>query len=611
MEDLREARLRLAQDLFGPLARGDVLLGGHAIQQVPIVVPHADQVHLGGIGAAILAEHVCLVLRAACAVSLGNVLLDVFPILRRVQLQDGHGGDFLDGAVQQARKGGVTGQDAVGGGQPDGDAVRAVLEGIRPLALDLLILHRIERKGDIQPYLFEQGHLLLSLKVTDLVRNKTQHTDGLALQAEWNAGQGMEVVGPQPFMHGPSPLVGLNIFTGGDLPGSYGNCDDPVLIRPFPYVGDGERPVRRVQAADRHGADLAAGFVEQADPGQGILAKARADVANGLEQILAAANAHNGLVDLAQGGVQALHLQDLFFGKHAFGHIDGQDEDPLGHGLDAEIEPARLSIGVNEIDLQMRGRAFFHAAFELGKYARGLDAWPHLHVHVAKQLRIGAAVVFFSGAIHVQVAPVEAQDLATFEHVVEGGAEAFLAATEVLLRLPAGGDVAAGGVDFEMPVVGINHKAAAHLHPDGRAILAQLGQFIDIHLVHPCLKLRNADGQTIGNMFPTPGQERLLRGLAQGLLGRQAAQLLDGGADVGKARGIQVERPDHVRDILGQQQVFSIGGAQGTVVGEDQQVEQGARHQDVAPALVHIDAGQVLLIAPRKERRKGIRKQNP
>ena len=124
----------LAKSGLRLFAFGDVLCRCHPVDRVAIGVAHARHVHLDRKDGAIGPNHAAFVTNQASAVCLHNVLSKPFMILRHIEVSDLLSADFLNGATEHPREGGVTGHDAIRARHTEGDAMRAVLKGVRPLA---------------------------------------------------------------------------------------------------------------------------------------------------------------------------------------------------------------------------------------------------------------------------------------------------------------------------------------------------------------------------------------------------------------------------------------------------------------------------------------------
>jgi hypothetical protein len=127
----------------------------------------------------------------------------------------------------------------------------------------------------------------------------------------------------------------------------------------------------------------------------------------------------DGQVDGAER-VQAgkLPLQ-THLGLLAGSNADGDNEDPIRGGLNAERKPARRAVGVGELVLHLTGSAFFHAGAEGGEHGSVLDAGENFHHGAAQQFLPCLAGLPGHRAVDIEIAPVEADELATFQHVVE------------------------------------------------------------------------------------------------------------------------------------------------------------------------------------------------
>ena len=141
--------------------------------------------------------------------------------------------------------------------------------------------------------------------------------------------------------------------------------------------------------------------------------------------------AFEALVQVAQRPLGLLALAD----------IDGQDEDPFGDRLGPHVEPPRRPVGEGELRLLVKRDPLRHAAPEHGEDLGLFDAGPRVGHPLTEQVAVRATVVSFSGAVEVQVAPIEGQQLAAFEGVVQRRPVALLALAQGRLRTLAFADV--------------------------------------------------------------------------------------------------------------------------------------------------------------------------
>ncbi len=82
-----------------------------------------------------------------------------------------------------------------------------------------------------------------------------------------------------------------------------------------------------------------------------------------------------------------------------------------------------------------------HAMFYNTENLRILNTRPHIHEPFSYKFLFGTAAMIAYCFVEISIHPVMSDDLAPFEHVVEGGTKAFLAFTEVFLRSFALGNI--------------------------------------------------------------------------------------------------------------------------------------------------------------------------
>ena len=141
---------------------------------------------------------------------------------------------------------------------------------------------------------------------------------------------------------------------------------------------------------------------------------------------------------LLQVGVQALNFHLTLL---ALGHVVRQDEEALFHGLYAQIEPAAGAIGEDELCFQARVRALFHGAAQHGEDLGLLQAGVGRQHGRAFEGASRAAVLLYGRVVQVEVFPVEANELAAFEHEVERGLQPGPRGAQLGLGARALGDV--------------------------------------------------------------------------------------------------------------------------------------------------------------------------
>jgi hypothetical protein len=103
----------------------------------------------------------------------------------------------------------------------------------------------------------------------------------------------------------------------------------------------------------------------------------------------------------------------------ALADVDRQHQDAFRHRLDAQLEPALAAVREVELGLEELRLALLHAALQHREHRRVLDAREALEHRAPDQLGPGVCGVRGCGAIHVQVAPLVADDHQPFLHQVE------------------------------------------------------------------------------------------------------------------------------------------------------------------------------------------------
>ncbi len=165
----------------------------------------------------------------------------------------------------------------------------------------------------------------------------------------------------------------------------------------------------------------------------------RLDSVGGLRALSGRLEVGGSLGDLA---LEALvQLAERFLRADALADVDGQDEDPFGHGLRPHVEPPRGAVGERELNLVVDAEPLLHAAPKERKEASRFDAGPHVRHFVAQELGARPTVLNGRRRVEIEVAPIEPEDLAPLQNGIERRAIALLALLDGLLGAFALGDV--------------------------------------------------------------------------------------------------------------------------------------------------------------------------
>ncbi len=108
----------------------------------------------------------------------------------------------------------------------------------------------------------------------------------------------------------------------------------------------------------------------------------------------------------------------LAFSLFACGDVVRRYEDALVRRMNDEVEPCRCAVGVGEFVLQTGRPPLTHRLAELREQRSVLDTRIALRHRAPDQLGPFAASLSRRAVVHVDVTPVEADDLATLLHVV-------------------------------------------------------------------------------------------------------------------------------------------------------------------------------------------------
>jgi len=115
------------------------------------------------------------------------------------------------------------------------------------------------------------------------------------------------------------------------------------------------------------------------------------------------------------------------FGLFAFGAIDGQREYAFVIWLHAHVEPGHRAIGERELDFFLHGDTIAQTAFGQREDPCLLDPRPARLHGPPQQFRIRSPVMHGGRIVQIEIAPIEADELAALEDIVERGAITVLA----------------------------------------------------------------------------------------------------------------------------------------------------------------------------------------
>ena len=184
--------------------------------------------------------------------------------------------------------------------------------------------------------------------------------------------------------------------------------------RDFARSGSSRRPILgRIGVGRREAEQLVAAVSRH-------LAGARVDI----EVVPVRHGDEHRVADVLQdGAVVSLTGSQRVLRALAVRDVHRQDRDALDRWLDSHLEPPALAVGIGELVLHHCGPARAHAALERTEHLGLLDAGIALHHRAPEQLFRRAAAVPRRPRTHVEVVPVEADDLEALVDGVDGGAE--------------------------------------------------------------------------------------------------------------------------------------------------------------------------------------------
>jgi hypothetical protein len=92
--------------------------------------------------------------------------------------------------------------------------------------------------------------------------------------------------------------------------------------------------------------------------------------------------------------------------------VDGEDEDALRHGLDAQVEPTPRTVREGELVLEAAGHPLPHAKPQRTEQLGAVDAGIGLHHRAAEERLLGEPPLPGRDVVEIEIAPVVADELA-------------------------------------------------------------------------------------------------------------------------------------------------------------------------------------------------------
>ena len=118
-------------------------------------------------------------------------------------------------------------------------------------------------------------------------------------------------------------------------------------------------------------------------------------------------------------GLHLLRVAQLRFRRLPFGDVEREDADARRHRLDQQVEPTPFAGREGELVQHPVGAAGAHHSTQHGEHRRPLDPGVARHQRAPDE-RVGRLLaVNCRRPIHIEVGPIEAEDLNAFEQVVD------------------------------------------------------------------------------------------------------------------------------------------------------------------------------------------------